>query len=280
MGKRNNMKNLLRTISITLIGLGLSSTLYAAEPALLTPTGNATDIPTASNTKAVAAKVTPAKPKTVVGSVNGGGCSALSGNGLQRKAGEHADSIGKYSQRYGVDADIIKAVIAVESCYNPYAVSPKGAQGLMQLIPETAARFGVANSFDSSENIHGGTRYLSWLMKRYDGDLNKAIAAYNAGEGAVDKYQGIPPYDETQHYVQRVLTVYSRLSGAPVSLPVVRASNRMGNKAAVGVIPVALHQTEQGRVSMTYEPPKIGTAKPGRSGWQANRALAPQLYKQ
>lgn len=198
------------------------------------------------------------KPKKTSGHV----CVGMSADGIEKKASQHEDSISKYAGKYGVSADMVKAVIAVESCYNSKAVSPKGAQGLMQLIPETAARFGVSDSFDSSQNIHGGTRYLSWLMKRYDGDLYKAIAAYNAGEGAVDKYKGIPPYNETQHYVRRVLTVYNRLSGEAVVLPAVSTSSA-GKKS--------------GRVSSVYQSPIAG--KPGRSGWRANKAKAPQLYK-
>ncbi len=95
-------------------------------------------------------------------------------------------------------------MIRAESNYNPDAVSPKGALGLMQLIPSTARRFGVSNPFDVRENIEGGVRYLRFLLDYYQGDYPKAIAAYNAGEAAVDKYHGIPPYAETQNYVHRV----------------------------------------------------------------------------
>ncbi|EIJ36184.1 lytic transglycosylase domain-containing protein [Thiothrix nivea] len=189
----------------------------------------------------------------------GDGCS-LAGT-VNKRAEAHQDSIQKYADKYGISSDMVKAVIAIESCYNAQAVSPKGAQGLMQLIPATAERFGVADSFDSNQNIHGGTRYLSWLMKRYDGDLYKAIAAYNAGEGAVDKYKGIPPYSETQHYVRRVLTVYNRLSGQAVALPVVTAS--------VG----------GGKTSVKPEQKALPVGKPGRAGWQVNKMKAPHLYK-
>ena len=104
----------------------------------------------------------------------------------------------------GVENTLVHSVIQTESNYNPIAVSPKGAQGLMQLMPATARRFGVSNPFDVSENIQGGVRYLRFLLEYYQGDYAKAIAAYNAGEGAVDKYHGVPPYVETQNYVRRV----------------------------------------------------------------------------
>ncbi|QQZ30040.1 lytic transglycosylase domain-containing protein [Thiothrix subterranea] len=190
------------------------------------------------------------------------GCGT-SASAVNQRAAAHLESIQKYSEKYGVSADMVKAVIAVESCYNSTALSPKGAQGLMQLIPATAERFGVDDAFNTSQNIHGGTRYLSWLMKRYDGDLYKAVAAYNAGEGAVDKYKGIPPYNETQHYVRKVLAVYNGLSGQAIALPAVNTTPRKGNNVA------------------TTAPAKqvFPAGKPGRSGWQAAKAKAPHLFK-
>jgi len=113
--------------------------------------------------------------------------------------------IKKASLSSGVNTNIIKSVIGVESAFNQNAVSPKGAQGLMQLMPQTAKRFKVSDSFDPEQNIQGGSNYLKFLIKRYEGNLEYALAAYNAGEGAVDKYKGIPPYPETQHYVRKVL---------------------------------------------------------------------------
>lgn len=100
--------------------------------------------------------------------------------------------------------DLIHSVIEVESNYNPYAISSKGAQGLMQLIPSTARRFGVENVFNPVENIRGGAKYLRYLLDLYSGNSGLALAAYNAGEAAVAKYGGIPPYRETQNYVQSV----------------------------------------------------------------------------
>lgn len=104
----------------------------------------------------------------------------------------------------GVEESLVHSVIRAESNYNPYAVSAKGALGIMQLIPATARRFGVSDLFDPRENIRGGVKYLKFLLDYYQGDYPKAIAAYNAGEAAVDKYQGIPPYPETRNYVYQV----------------------------------------------------------------------------
>ncbi len=103
-----------------------------------------------------------------------------------------------------INPQLVMAVIAVESAFNPRAVSPKNAQGLMQLMPETAARFGVRDPFDERENVRGGTTYLRELLKRFDGDLVLALAAYNAGEGAIATNGGVPPYRETKDYIERV----------------------------------------------------------------------------
>jgi soluble lytic murein transglycosylase-like protein len=100
---------------------------------------------------------------------------------------------------------IIKSIIEVESGYDPMARSSKGAMGLMQLMPQTAQDLGVADPWDPTENITGGTKYISWLLRKYNGDLTKALAAYNAGPNAVDTYDGIPPYQETTDYVRNVL---------------------------------------------------------------------------
>lgn len=115
--------------------------------------------------------------------------------------------------QFGVDEAIVRAIIHAESAYNPNALSRVGAQGLMQLMPATARRFGVANPFDAAQNIRGGVQYLAWLLKRFNGDLTLAAAGYNAGEGAVDKYKGVPPYSETQRYVVRVAQLAERYRG-------------------------------------------------------------------
>ena len=121
--------------------------------------------------------------------------------------------IASASKQYGVDEAVVRAIIHAESAFNPRAVSRVGAQGLMQLMPATAERFGVSDAFDAAQNIRGGVKYLAWLLKRFDGNVTLAAAGYNAGEGAVDKYDGVPPYKETQRYVQRVGVLADRYRG-------------------------------------------------------------------
>ena len=113
--------------------------------------------------------------------------------------------IRKMAPKYGVDANFALGIALAESNLNSSAVSPKNAQGVMQLIPSTQERFGIKNAFDPRQNVHGGLTYLRWLQKRFVGNRMFVAAAYNAGEGKVDKYGGIPPYAETQQYVRRVL---------------------------------------------------------------------------
>lgn len=112
------------------------------------------------------------------------------------------------AERHKVDPALVKAVISTESSWNPLAVSHKGAVGLMQVIPGTAQRFGVGNPWDPVQNVEAGTMYLKSLLDRYNGDLTKSLAAYNAGEHAVDKSGGVPPYYETQQYVRKVTDAY------------------------------------------------------------------------
>jgi len=115
-----------------------------------------------------------------------------------------AEAVDRISASHSLPPQLVHSVIKVESNYNPSAVSPKGAQGIMQLMPATARRFGVANAFDPIENIEGGARYLKYLLDLYGGDYRLALAAYNAGEGAVEKYGAVPPYPETRNYLIQV----------------------------------------------------------------------------
>src|SRR3990172_9998899 len=113
-------------------------------------------------------------------------------------------------EREGVDPRFIHAVVWQESKYDPDAHSHAGAQGLMQLMPATADRFCCRDAYDPEANVNAGTKYLSWLLKRFDGDVTLILAAYNAGEGAVDKYRGVPPYTETKNYVRLITTRYGK----------------------------------------------------------------------
>ncbi len=118
----------------------------------------------------------------------------------------------KLAPRYNIDTNLAMSFIAVESNFNVQATSPKNAQGLMQLIPETAARFGVKDAYKAEDNIKGGLAYLQWLLAYFEGDVQLVAAAYNAGEGAVQKYKGVPPYAETQQYVKKIAKLYNNAS--------------------------------------------------------------------
>lgn len=127
--------------------------------------------------------------------------------------GEINGLIDSYSQKNGLDADFVRAVVKQESGFNERATSRCGAAGLMQLMPGTARSLGVKNPYDAEDNVKGGTKMLANLLKTYGGNKELALAAYNAGGGAVKKYGGIPPYGETQRYVKNVLSIYNRYKG-------------------------------------------------------------------
>jgi len=129
-----------------------------------------------------------------------------------------AEFIGEAARTQGLAPELVASVIAVESNFNPRAVSPKSARGLMQLMPETAARFGVSNVFDPRENINAGTRYLKELLERYNGNLALALAAYNAGPDKVEQFRAVPPYRETRDYVRRVANKLREASKARAAI--------------------------------------------------------------
>jgi hypothetical protein len=155
--------------------------------------------------------------------------------------------INTISDRHHIDPDFISSVIHAESGFNPRAVSPKGAQGLMQLMPGTASRLGVTNAFDPRANVEGGTRYLTELLQRYHFDVIKALAAYNAGPLRVQQYGGVPPYNETRAYVARIVRDYNRKKIAQRKAAAATTRNTHKQKALTqaaaarqGALPAAL----------------------------------------
>jgi soluble lytic murein transglycosylase-like protein len=142
--------------------------------------------------------------------------------------------------QHSVPVELIHSVIQVESNYNPYAVSRKGARGLMQLIPETAKRFGVSDAFDPADNIQGGAKYLRYLLDLYSGNYTLALAAYNAGEGAVARYGDVPPYPETRNYVQLVgkRLEANKPAAAPAAAPSSKPEEKREPAAPPGPSPI------------------------------------------
>ena len=144
--------------------------------------------------------------------------------------------------RYNVDPELVRAVVSTESNWNPHAVSRTGAQGLMQLVPSTAHDLGVRNAFDPQQNLDGGVRYLRMLLERYGGDLDKALAAYNAGPGAVDRAGGVPHIAETESYVRHVTATYNH-----------PYADRAERSASVTSHPIYRSVDDSGRVVFTNE---------------------------
>lgn len=174
---------------------------------------------------------------------------------------ELLDLVTMISWEHGLDPVLVHALVRVESDYNPLAVSRKGAMGLMQLMPATAKRLGVADPFDPEQNLHGGALELGRLLDRYSGNVPLALAAYNAGEGAVARYGGVPPYRETRGYVQRIMTLYQ---GQPYDH---RSASRAAKRAPVRL----LRDAGDGQVLIT----NLGRGSAGSTGRQ--RASRPLL---
>lgn len=162
------------------------------------------------------------------GSSKGYGSSTASRSASRNSYDSH---IRASAARHGVDPALMKAMMHTESAFNPNARSPVGAQGLMQLMPATARRFKVSNAWNPAENIEGSAKYIAWLMKRFNNNVEFAVAGYNAGEGNVDKYNGIPPFKETRNYVKRVMSRYHSLykNDAGLSGATMNASNQTAN---------------------------------------------------
>lgn len=158
------------------------------------------------------------------------------------------------AQKYDVNPALIDSVIQVESNYNPLAISPKGAEGLMQLMPATARRFGVQNTFDPRDNIHGGVKYLKFLQETFKDD-RLAIAAYNAGEGAVAKYNNVPPYPETLNYVEQVGKRYGKAKKAAQAKAsiVAAAQAKPETPAEPKYAPVRQYVDSDGRIHLTTQ---------------------------
>ncbi len=135
-------------------------------------------------------------------------CLGMNERRLNERAANYQQDIAKYAGEFQIDEKLVLAVIRNESCFDKAAVSSAGAEGLMQLMPATAISLGVTNSFSPQQNIRGGTQYLAELIRRYDNNITMALAAYNAGPGAVAKYDGVPPYPETQKYIEKVMKSY------------------------------------------------------------------------
>ncbi|MBK1692234.1 lytic transglycosylase domain-containing protein [Ectothiorhodospira mobilis] len=140
-------------------------------------------------------------------------CRGLTPDALERRAQREMGWVRHYARLNGLDHRLIRAMITVESCFDRHAVSRVGARGLMQLMPATARELGVEDAFDPRQNIRGGTTYFARMLQRFHEDTRLALAAYNAGPGAVERHDGIPPYPETRDYVTRVMSLYQGLGG-------------------------------------------------------------------
>lgn len=204
----------LLTVCVSTLCGSLSSTLYAGQTIYQLRDSNGTTLLTNKKNKYNNLKVEKKTyyPDSNIHSYSNWGASeasVLPSYSKSRDAYDHY--IRQAAQAHGISEGLIKAVMHTESGFNLRARSPVGAQGLMQLMPATAKRFNVTNAYDPQQNIYAGAKYLAWLLKRFNGNTSLALAGYNAGEGNVAKYGGIPPFRETQDYVRRVTSRYNNL---------------------------------------------------------------------
>jgi hypothetical protein len=168
------------------------------------------------------------------------------------------------SLQHGVDPDLVAAVIRAESNYDQWAISPKGARGLMQLMPATAQRFGVLNVFDARDNIQGGVRFLRFLLEKFDGDIELALAGYNAGENLVEKLGKVPPIDETRGYVSKIRAVYTKKTAMLLPLPNVVTPETSSTvlAASTAAPPVPAPPAESPEVKAAPQPTPVQAAPP------------------
>jgi len=213
---------------------------------------NYVDVPTAEIEHFEAAPELPAAGVASTSSLHIGNASDPRGGFPGRPQTNLADVVNEASGRYRLDPDLVNSVIKAESGFNVRAVSPKGAQGLMQLMPGTASQLGVPNVFDAQANVEGGTKYLRELLERYDFDLVKALAAYNAGPQRVEQFGGVPPFYETRAYVARVVKDFNKKKVAQKAAP---AANSTGGKAQAS--------GAKARGSKSVAPTKPSAAKVG-----------------
>jgi soluble lytic murein transglycosylase len=180
--------------------------------------------------------------------------AADGGGSFSRGLRAFAHIIRSAAARYGVDTRLVEAIVQTESAGNPTAVSPKGARGLMQLMPERAAELGVRDSFDPAQNVDGGVRHMRDLLQRFGGDVTLALAAYNAGEAAVRAHGGVPPYAETREYVRRIRALYS--GGGPLT----------SSAVALITAPQRIYRQvdEDGTLTFTNLPPRPGAGSSRR----------------
>ena len=179
--------------------------------------------------------------------------------------------VNEASERYRLDPDLVNSVIKAESGFNVHAVSRKGAQGLMQLMPGTASQLGVPNAFDAQANVEGGTKYLRELLERYNFDLVKALAAYNAGPLRVQQYGGVPPYYETRAYVARIVRDFNKKKTAAESSAAIAKSSAAKNqtKKSSGVASASAQKVHRGAV------PSV-SASPAGANVQAKASSVPE----
>ena len=171
------------------------------------------------NPNSLAPRPTAAKPRTTQVALTTQPAAPLTATPVKRATPVELDTlVQETSEKHHVDPNLVRAVISAESNWNASAVSRKGALGLMQLVPGTAQRLGVGNAFDPAQNVDAGVRYLGMLLDRYNGDLSKALAAYNAGPGVVDRFGGVPNFRETRSYVRKVTATYYAPSWAAPGL--------------------------------------------------------------